>query len=64
MGFGTNHRGEPMPALRSVEDHQQAVAALFAPPEAVKVAVADALGLVAAVDVRTRVSLPGNRFSL
>lgn len=48
-----------MPALRSVEDHQQAVAALFAPPEAVKVAVADALGLVAAVDVRTRVSLPG-----
>lgn len=48
-----------MTVLRSVEEHQDAVAALFTPPEIVETAVADALGLVTATDVVTAVSLPG-----
>ncbi|MBD0022071.1 molybdopterin molybdenumtransferase MoeA [Gordonia pseudamarae] len=45
--------------MRSVRDHQEAIHGLFGPPEAVEVAVTDALGLVTAVDVVTGVSLPG-----
>lgn len=48
-----------MPALRTVEEHQKAVAGLFGRPEAVEVAVADALGLVTAAEVTTGMSLPG-----
>ncbi len=45
--------------LRDVADHQAAVAALFGPPATSRVAVADALGLVTAVDVAAPISLPG-----
>ncbi|MFT4126547.1 MAG: molybdopterin molybdotransferase MoeA [Gordonia sp. (in: high G+C Gram-positive bacteria)] len=45
--------------MRPVTGHQQAVAALFAPPEPVPMRVPDALGLVTASDVTAPRSLPG-----
>lgn len=45
--------------MRSVPDHQAAVAALFPSPEAVRVPTATALGLVTVDDVDAPISLPG-----
>ena len=45
--------------MRSVEEHQQVVAALITPRAPVDVSIGDALGLVLAADVVAPLSLPG-----
>ena len=45
--------------MRSVADHQEAVAGLFGPPEPVELPVADALGLVTTAPVDAPIALPG-----